>query len=535
MDRRKALRILAFTGVSLTNLGAMASFFNACAYRRIGRPRARRDKYGVTILVDGWRADMFQEMLGNGELPNIKKHLVDRGTMVQNCAGTFPSTTGSAHLPFITGVMPGHNNCPGLRWIDREKQEARDYVQVENILFDRDFPRSNYTLYEMLTGEYTVCIFDFASRGATKKYRPEIPTLWFMVQDVLPAWVQADEQAVNIFKRIYLGGGTIPRYSFVWLPSLDHLSHFLRPLSEDIYERGRGVDELVGQIMETLQKAQLYDKTIVSLVSDHGLTDTDDTLDIRKTLLDYGLTVMDSLSSNDDFNSLYQHNAARGLSGNGFGLLYFAETKRERAGMRSFAWDRPVEYDQLRAFLVEGEGRLDLIELLRNEEPIGLLMAREKENVYRVFSKDGEAKIERDYSSFRYTVITSDPLGYADNAASARLIDGAYHDKDTWFSASTGTNYPDAPFQITQLFDSPRCGEIVLSSKPGWDFLSPGTHHKASHGSLEKAEVMVPCVIAGPGIKQGTIELARSVDLHPTYLKYLGIPHYDGELLNIFA
>lgn len=534
MNRRKALRILAYTGVNLANLGVMSSFFSACAHRRIGSPRVRSDKYGVTILVDGWRADMFKDMLNKGQLPNIKKHLVDRGTMVENCAGTFPSTTGSAHLPFITGVMPGHNNCPGLRWIDREKREARDYVQVENILFDRDFPRSNYTLYEMLTGEYTMCIFDFASRGATKKYRPDIPTLWFMVQDVLPAWVKADEQAVNIFNSVYLGGGTIPRYSFVWLPSLDHLAHFLRPLSEDIYERARGVDALVGQMMETLQKAQLYDKTIVSLVSDHGLTDTDDTLDIRKTLMDYGLTVMDNLANNDDFNSLYQNNAARGLSGNGFGLLYFAETKSERAGMKSYAWDRPIEYDQLRSFEIAGEGRLDLIELLRNETPIKLLMVREKADVYRVFSKAGEALIERDYSSFRYSSSGSDPLGYTANTNSARLIDGAYHDKDAWFSATTGTNYPDAPFQITQLFDSPRCGDIVISSKPGWDFLSPGTHHMASHGSLEKAEVMVPCVIAGPGIKQGTIEIARTVDLHPTYLKYLGIPYYDGQVLNVF-
>jgi predicted AlkP superfamily pyrophosphatase or phosphodiesterase len=529
------MKILGFTGVGLANMGMMSSFFSACGYRRVGSPMIQNDKYGVTILVDGWRADLFQDMLNKGQLPNIKKHLVDRGTLVDNCAGTFPSTTGSAHLPFITGMMPGHNNCPGLRWIDRKNREARDYVQMENVLFDRDFPRSNYTLYEMLSGEYTLCIYDFASRGATKKHRPEISTLWFMVQDILPAWVQADEEAVAIFKDAYLGGGTIPRYSFVWLPSLDHLAHFLRPMSDDIYERARGVDLLVGQIMETLHKAQLYDKTIVSLVSDHGLTDTENTHDIRATLMGYGLNVMDNLSNNDGFNSLRQHNAARGLSGNGFGLLYFAETETGRAGTQSYSWDRPIEYDELRSFLVPGEGRLDLIELLRNEDAIGLLMVRERPDLYHIFSKSGEGIIEREYSRFRYSVIGTDPLGYKSLPSSANLIDGNFHDKDTWFSATTSSSYPDAPFQITQLFDSPRCGDMVISSKPGWDFLSPGTHHKASHGSLEKAEVMVPCVLAGPGIKQGNIEIARSIDLYPTYLKYLGIPNYDGEVLNVFG
>jgi hypothetical protein len=242
--------------------------------------------------------------------------------------------------------------------------------------------------------------------------------------------------------------------------------------------------------------------------------------------------VLGDLTDNDSFNSLYQHNAARAVSGNGFALLYFAEKKKIRGGMWRYAWDRPIEYDRLRAFQVEGEGRLDLIELLRNEEPVRLVMVKEKEDVYRVFSKDGESKIERDYMSFRYTVNAADPLGYADNLDSSQLIDGAYHDKDEWFAATTETDFPDALFQISQLFDSERCGDIVISSVPGWDFMKQ--EHIATHGGLEKAEMMVPCVIAGPGIKQGIIPLARSVDLHPTYLKFLGIPHYDGEVLNVF-
>ena len=114
MNRREALRLLAFTRVNLTNLGAMASFFSGCAYRKVRPPSKFPNRYGLTILTDGLRADLFKEMLDAGELPNIKEHLVDRGTMVENCMTTFPSTTGPAHLPYINGCMPGSNNCPGV-------------------------------------------------------------------------------------------------------------------------------------------------------------------------------------------------------------------------------------------------------------------------------------------------------------------------------------------------------------------------------------------------------------------------------------
>jgi predicted AlkP superfamily pyrophosphatase or phosphodiesterase len=539
MTRRDLLRLLAFTGVSLTNLGAMSSFFSACAHRRFATSRARSDTYGLTIMADGWRADMFKEMLADGQLPNIKKHLVDRGAMVEHCIGTFPSTSGPAHLPLINGLMPGNNNCPGLRWVDRNARIVRDYCTIHNVLFNGDFPSSNYTLYEILTGEWTTCIFDFVSRGAWQIIRPALDALWFTVTNPgdTALWTRMDRNAVDAFERTCLKGGTTPRYSFVWMPAIDHLSHLHGSKHEIVYEKARDIDTQVKRIMETLQTKGIYDKTIVSLVADHGLRDTAhvNAFDIRRTLTDWGLDVMDNLHSNDNFTSLYQNNAARGVSGNGFALLYFARKKKGRGWTQSYAWDESIEYDELRSFMIEGEGRVDLIDRLRNEEPIRFVIARERENVYRLFSKDGDAKIERDVPRFnlRYTVLNEpDPLGYTKNAASARLMDGTYHDKDTWFGATTGTDYPDALFQVSQLFDSSRCGDIVISSKPGFDLMPE--HHKATHGGLEKSEMMVPCVIAGPGIREGIVHKARTVDLYPTYLRFLGIPNYDGEVLNVF-
>lgn len=538
MTRREMLRLLSYSGASLANLGAIASFFSGCAYSRVEKPSKYPDRYGLTIMADGFRADMFKEMLDAGELPNIKEHLVDRGKMVKNCITTFPSTSGPAHLPFINGCMPGNNNCPGIRWIDRRNNEIRDYTSLESIKANTDFPKSNYTLYEMLADERTACIFDFVSRGAKDFRRPPFKTMMEFLRGGMDVWkYQIDQDAVNVFKEIFDTEDTPPKYTFVWLPALDHITHVYGSKSEIVCEKARNIDDLVGQIMKTLQKKRIYNETLVSLVSDHGLRDTNVNTKIREILIGYGFSVLEDLTGNDNYNSLLIHNAARAVSGDNFALLYFAKKRKYRFFTYS-DWVNPTEYGDLRSFpLDDGSETRDLIELLRNEEFIKLVMAKEKEDVYRIFSKAGEGKIERNSSSLhlKYTVINgSDPLGYTGNADSAGLMNEEFHDKDEWFAKTTGTDYPDALYQVSQLFDTERCGDIVLSSKPGYDLMKIDEPRLAGHGGIEKAEMMVPCVIAGPGIGQGVIEKARTIDLYPTYLEFFGFPYYEGEVLNVF-
>ena len=74
MNRRQMLRLLAYTGVHLGNVRSAAAFFAGCAQRRVlGPSRQKLDRYGVTILVDGLGAQLFDRMLGAGELPNIQR------------------------------------------------------------------------------------------------------------------------------------------------------------------------------------------------------------------------------------------------------------------------------------------------------------------------------------------------------------------------------------------------------------------------------------------------------------------------------
>jgi hypothetical protein len=477
-------------------------------------------------------------MLDAGELPNIQRHLAERGAMVESCAGTFPSTTGPAHLPLINGRMPGTNNCPGLRWIDRKQNLVRDYCTLETLFFDSDFPPEAYTLYEMLADQRTVCIFDIVSRGAAEAYRPSLKTLWFSRSDSVESWRGMDEEAVDVFERVY-SEEPLPAFTFVWMPAVDHLSHLHGSRSPIVQEQIAFVDEQVGRMMRVLQDRGIYDKTLVVLTADHGLRDTERSIDIRDPLAGAGFSVLRDLSGNDEFNTLMTHNAVRGVSGNGYAVLYFARKKKYRWATW-MGWEDKPGYEELLAFPLEGNGDVNLMRLLRREDAVRFVFALESQDpdyrAVRLLTRAGDARIEREEVTRRlkYSVLSGpDPLGYSDRPASRALMDGGYHDKDVWFAATRDTDYPDAVYQVSQVFDAERCGDIVVSSTPGWDFMDQG--HRASHGGLERDELMVPLVMAGPGVREGvTIPQARTVDVYPIFLKFFGLPNLDGDLPNVF-
>src|SRR3712207_4429956 len=110
----------------------------------------------LMLLADGARADLFEKLLHAGELPNIQKHVVDRGGY-RRAASTFTSTTGPAHLPFLTGCYPGTANVPGYRWFDRAAYRPglpagpwclRSYNGPEAFLYPKDLDPDIKTMYE---------------------------------------------------------------------------------------------------------------------------------------------------------------------------------------------------------------------------------------------------------------------------------------------------------------------------------------------------------------------------------------------------
>src|SRR3972149_3635835 len=100
-------------------------------------------------MADGARADVFEELLNRGDLPNISKYIVDKGSF-RKAVSVFPSTTGPAYAPFLIGKFPGRCNLPGIRWFDRKLYAKkifslyrfRSYVGLESLLMNRDISKN---------------------------------------------------------------------------------------------------------------------------------------------------------------------------------------------------------------------------------------------------------------------------------------------------------------------------------------------------------------------------------------------------------
>src|SRR5262245_2747514 len=71
------------------------------------------------LLLDGARADVFHDLVRQGALPHVSRHLIERGGTA-TATTVFPSVTGVAYAPYLTGVFPERTNLAGVKWLDRE-------------------------------------------------------------------------------------------------------------------------------------------------------------------------------------------------------------------------------------------------------------------------------------------------------------------------------------------------------------------------------------------------------------------------------
>ena len=69
------------------------------------------------------------------------------------------------------------------------------------------------------------------------------------------------------------------------------------------------------------------------------------------------------------------------------------------------------------------------------------------------------------------------------------------------------------------MLDGPRVGDLVVFARRGWSFHPT---HASDHGGPLAGEMLVPLVMAGPGVPQGELGAVRQVDILPTVLEYLG-------------
>jgi hypothetical protein len=177
--------------------------------------------------------------------------------------------------------------------------------------------------------------------------------------------------------------------------------------------------------------------------------------------------------------------------------------------------------------------RIDFAAALARSPEIHLVVTRgDSPGEVRLYGRGGDAVVTTEEAEigpdlYSYRVLEgADPLGYS-SSEDIRKEFGVPHDADWWLRATSRTEAPDLVVQLSEFFDSPRSPDVYLTPSPGYGFKF---NRKAGHGSLARRELVVPMLFAGPGVPHGNLEVARTVDLAPTLLRYLGVDYDPDEM-----
>ncbi len=468
--------------------------------------RMAAKKRVLFYLADGARLDMLSGLMEKGHLPHMKR-IAEEGTC-RKATSCFPSTTGPAYLPFLTGHFPGTMNITGIRWFDKKefkrtrfnKYAMRSYCGPEAGWFNTDMPADKPTLFELLEDSYNV--YNMVTRGLakerdlTQKGKGLLYTRAHFFKRHHPVDLMGHKRIMEM-----LHTGKDFDFLFAVFPSVDWDSHYHHIEDHRTLEAYKILDDSIGEVRAHLEKKGWWNDTLFLLTSDHGLTPSHTHLDLGDWMTNNGL------------KSVYYPviwktapKAAVMISGNSFGSIHLLNHKGDHVL-------RATELAQLM-----GKERMD--ELLMEKAVDHVIFRGDEDNTCYVQNREGKALIRKTGDVYEYEPETADPL-----ALNGPVKAGNHREA---LEQSFDSTYPDALVQIMQLRQSRRAGDLVVNANIGYDLRDFWEYpeHKGSHGSLHTDHMSVPLLY---NQKDWASHPARTADLFPTILKWMNRPPVSSE------
>ena len=450
----------------------------------------------VLLIADGARPDTLTRAIASGRAPALARLAAEGDERV--ITSVFPSVTGPAYLPFLTGCHPGRLGIPGIRWWDRSRRRARSYVGIEAMIADRDLHPEHPTLFESVP--QSIAALSPFNRGLPRAQRLDgsasfwLRLAWHHFRGDLPGWLRFEQEFASAFTRRVREER--PPFAMLALPGIDKCSHRFGHEASEVLHAVEVVDATVAQLQ---RDADRVGRTIeIWITSDHGhatVTAHDD-LAAHLSTEGYGVRAHPwTMTGGDDVAVM--------VSGNAMAHLYLDLTSRERHG-----WDH------------HRARWSPLVERLLRRDSMDLVLLPLGPDRCEVHGRGrGMAIVSRTSDGhYRYRTVTGDPLGLLATAGRASTLDRL--DADTTHAHTADTDHPDALVQILALANASRSGEILCSAAPGWDFREryEPIPHRSCHGALHREQMRVPLLMShrASGIPR------RTVDCYPSLLTALG-------------
>jgi hypothetical protein len=456
----------------------------------------------ILLVADGARFDTIDAATRAGSaapLPALAQLRAEGALHPVTTA--FPSVTGVAYAPFLTGRFPGPCGLPGLRWFDRSHTRcrrfpyARSYLGAEMRHLDEDLDPAHPTIFELAPSRFNAMSMLGRGTSSTERLGRDARTLmraaythWIGNVD---GWIALDQHVARVSTRHIIERR--PDFACVALLGLDKASHTAGHDSAVARHALATIDTAVRELRSALERAGRWNDTHLWIVSDHGHSTVraHDDLAALVRASDYRVLAHPWLLARGEAVAVM-------VSGNAMAHLYVELHRRERAGWSALRerWE-------------------PLVRTLLGRDSVDLVMLPLNDAQTEVRSRDrGSAIITVANGRYSYRTVDGDPLGVGLELQNVYASDA--------FDALASGDYPDAIVQIAQLASSARSGDIIVSAAPRWDFRErwEPVKHASTHGSLHRDHMLVPLLVSKP--VRGTAR--RTADVMPSALAALGLP-----------
>ena len=488
------------------------------------------------ILIDGLSQDLFNEELAKGRLPHLQS-LMQRSLYVENGISSFPTMTGYAFYPFLTGTDACESGIYGLRWFDkeREKGQLRNYVGRTNVQMNYDVKASPQNLFELAGTSYTCSINSYMNRGVkesvktgfahtTAKYEGKI---WLSNLASLP-WI-----GKKVIKNHFLHETAVADLAMTQLESNPKVQ-WITFASPDAYNHVNGTDSIyhhllrhidieIGRILSKCRDLG-HEQRAIAVVSDHGIQDVHTNLDVCKTLkqktglsIERGKSaVLYSTDLTTPSSKLSTLDAYFVINGNLSAYIYVLDAAKKKLGKQSL--------ERLR---IKNGTTINLPRELITTEGIELcLMMDEVNGDMYILSKKGRAAITKMGNKYAYRIVKGiDPLGYDNHSEVNKMINNGFFTSEEWLKATLFSEYPDAIYRFYELVSKNKSGDLVITAAAGYDLASNYeavvSNYKGGHGSADRKVISVPYIYYQPHQKERVEKYMRAEDLGKLIRNYL--------------
>lgn len=215
--------------------------------------------YVLMVSFDGFRYDYPERF----NLPNFK-NLQQKSSYAKGVISSFPSKTFPNHYSIVTGMYAGNHGIVDNKFYAPSEQKIYsipDRTAVQNANFYGGTP-----LWQWIQ-QHGIKTASYFWVGSEAPITGQFPTYYKNYDANVPY----EDRIHQVFDWFALPEADRPQFVTLYFEFIDHIGHHTGTNSEELRKALHQADELLGKIMEGVEKSDLPITTIIT--SDHGMID----------------------------------------------------------------------------------------------------------------------------------------------------------------------------------------------------------------------------------------------------------------------